>query len=241
MYTGNSNGDATVSYDNGENSTTIEFDNYDPDAFEFIKLFDENSEFTVDGNILYSNVDGETTPVDGVFVTNENGDEISFNYSTDSNDLGTVTMNIKTGDILTMSDKLISKLSEQQKKTVGDIIWPTSGGYIALPFGARELSFHTGIDYATAYGTDVLAVKDGEVTFSKYHSSYGNLVKIDHGDGLETWYAHNSNLTVSQGDTVQAGDVIAKVGSTGRSNGNHLHFEVLIDGESINPMTVLPE
>lgn len=120
-------------------------------------------------------------------------------------------------------------------------IWPTYGGYVSSPFGKRGWSFHSGIDYATNYGTPVVAALPGKVIQSSYHSSYGNLVKIDHGAGLQTWYAHNSKLLVRAGQMVEQGQVISKVGSTGRSTGNHLHFEVVMNGLKKNPMQFLPQ
>ena len=84
-------------------------------------------------------------------------------------------------------------------------------------------------------GTDIKVVSSGVVTFAGKSGSYGNIVKIDHGEGIETWYAHCSKLYVQNGEKVEAGDVIAAVGSTGNSTGPHLHFEIRINGETINP------
>ena len=75
----------------------------------------------------------------------------------------------------------------------------------------------------------------GTVTFAKYNGSYGNLVKVNHGNGVETWYAHCSKICTSVGENVNAGDIIALVGSTGNSTGAHLHFEIRINGTHINP------
>ena len=99
---------------------------------------------------------------------------------------------------------------------------------------------HTGMDLAVPTGTPVRAALDGTVTLSKYYGSYGYCVMIDHGNGLTTLYGHNSRLLVSAGQTVQAGDVISLSGSTGRSTGPHLHFEVRVNGERTNPRYYLP-
>ena len=80
---------------------------------------------------------------------------------------------------------------------------------------------------------------DGVVTNASYSGSYGNLVKISHGDGVETWYAHTSKMYVTVGQKVSAGDTIAAVGSTGNSTGAHLHFEIRINGNHINPQKYL--
>lgn len=100
-------------------------------------------------------------------------------------------------------------------------------------------SDHTGLDIAAKSGTDIKVVADGTVTCASYKGSYGNIVKIDHGNGFETWYAHTSKMYVRVGQQVKAGDVIAAVGSTGNSTGPHLHFEIRIDGEHVNPQTYL--
>ena len=100
-------------------------------------------------------------------------------------------------------------------------------------------SNHTGLDIAAKKGTPIQVVSDGVVTFAKYNGSYGYLVKVDHGNGVETWYAHTSKMYVSAGETVKAGDVIALVGSTGNSTGPHLHFEIRINGEHVNPQKYL--
>ena len=98
---------------------------------------------------------------------------------------------------------------------------------------------HTGLDISATTGTPIKVVADGTVTFAKYNGSYGNLVKVDHGNGVETWYAHTSKMYVKVGQEVKAGDVIAAVGSTGNSTGPHLHFEIRINGEHVNPQLYL--
>ena len=96
-------------------------------------------------------------------------------------------------------------------------------------------STHTGLDIACTTGTDIKVVSSGTVTFSEYNGSYGKLVKVDHGNGIETWYGHCSKLYAKVGERVKAGDVIAAVGSTGNSTGPHLHFEIRINGNTVNP------
>ena len=99
---------------------------------------------------------------------------------------------------------------------------------------------HRGIDIACPTGTSIHAALAGTVTVSKYGGSYGNYVKIDHGNGMQTLYAHNSQLLVRVGQTVQAGQIIAKSGSTGRSTAPHCHFEVMVNGQLQNPRNYLP-
>ena len=100
-------------------------------------------------------------------------------------------------------------------------------------------STHTGLDIAAVQGTDIHVIADGTVTSASYNGAYGNLVKVDHGNGVETWYAHTSKMLVKKGNTVKAGDIIAKVGSTGNSTGPHLHLEIRINGEHVNPQNYL--
>lgn len=115
-------------------------------------------------------------------------------------------------------------------------------GYISSYFGVRPDPFdghsarHTGIDIATPFGTAVHSVAEGMVTFAGTRSGYGNVVEIDHGNGYMTRYAHNSALDVHPGQHVQVGDVLAQAGSTGRSTGSHVHFEVWYDGRVVNPL-----
>src|SRR5690606_31639182 len=113
----------------------------------------------------------------------------------------------------------------------------TSGyGVRSDPFrGAAAM--HAGIDLAGPAGTPIYATADGVVAEAEYNrGGYGNLVKINHGRGIETRYAHLSSMTVSPGQRVSRGQVIGRMGSTGRSTGSHLHYEVRIDGRAVNPI-----
>ena len=115
-------------------------------------------------------------------------------------------------------------------------------GKITSRFGGRESirsSGHTGLDIAAPKGTKIKAAASGTVIFAGYSGAYGNVVKISHGSGIKTYYAHCSKLYVKKGQKVSAGDIIAAVGSTGRSTGNHLHFEVVKNGTSLNPQNYL--
>lgn len=113
-------------------------------------------------------------------------------------------------------------------------------GYRSDPF-TGETRGHTGMDLAVPTGTPVRAALPGTVTVSQYNAGgYGYYVMIDHGNGLSTLYGHNSRLLAQVGQTVEAGDIIALSGSTGRSTGPHLHFEVRVNGERTNPRFYLP-
>ena len=115
-------------------------------------------------------------------------------------------------------------------------------GTITSRYGVRSsirTSTHTGLDIAAPRGTEIRAVADGIVTCSSYSGSYGNLVKINHENGVETWYGHTSKMYVKVGQKVSAGEVIAAVGSTGNSTGPHLHLEIRINGKDVNPQNYL--
>ena len=135
----------------------------------------------------------------------------------------------------------IRKLQGDQSYAGGTMLWPSAASrYISSPFGNRVLfgvkEFHTGIDIAAAAGTNILAANSGTVIKAGYNNSYGYMIMIDHGGGIVTLYAHSSKLLVSTGDVVARGQVIALIGSTGRSTGPHLHFEVRVNGAYQNPL-----
>lgn len=127
-------------------------------------------------------------------------------------------------------------------------LWPLplSWDYISYKYGYRTISelgynnkFHYGIDVPAYRGTDIYASKAGKVLIAQYHASYGNYVLIDHGDGYQTLYAHASKLYVKAGEYVDQGQLIAAVGTTGTSTGNHLHFEVRVNGDKRDPLDYL--
>lgn len=125
----------------------------------------------------------------------------------------------------------------------GRFLWPVTGR-ITSPFGYRYIfgsnSFHSGLDIANSSGTPIAAAADGTVLFSGTKGSYGNLIRVDHGNGFITCYAHCSQLLVQAGEQVSQGQTIGLVGSTGRSTGPHLHFEVRWQEEPIDPQLCLP-
>lgn len=118
-------------------------------------------------------------------------------------------------------------------------------GQMTSPFGWRvdpmtgSQRFHGGIDLAASSGVPVYAPQAGYVLFSGYYGGYGNVVVLNHGHSLYTLYGHNSQLLVNAGEAVYRGQAISRVGSTGRSTGPHLHFEVHYNGQYINPITYL--
>jgi murein DD-endopeptidase MepM/ murein hydrolase activator NlpD len=117
-------------------------------------------------------------------------------------------------------------------------IWPVSAP-ITSPFGWRWGRMHEGIDLGAAYGTPIAAAAAGAVIYAGWEGGYGNLVVIDHGGGLATAYGHQSRIAVSVGQQVAQGQIIGYVGSTGHSTGPHLHFEVRVNGQPVDPLGYL--
>ena len=122
----------------------------------------------------------------------------------------------------------------------GEYIYPVDNYRLSSPFGPRWGRNHNGVDLACPMGTDVKAADGGTVTFAGYKGSFGYLVIIDHQNGMETYYAHNSEVLVKEGDKVYQGYHIAEAGSTGRSTGPHCHFEIRVNGTPQDPLEYLP-
>ena len=120
---------------------------------------------------------------------------------------------------------------------------PVTSGYVSSQFGSRtdpftgRRAFHKGVDFAGREGAEVVAVASGVVIWSGERYGYGQLVEVNHGNGYVTRYAHNVDNLVAVGDTVRRGQVIARMGDTGRATGPNLHFEVLLNDEPVNPLT----
>lgn len=150
-----------------------------------------------------------------------------------------VTVGSKNSTFSDIKERL-DKLNAENDGSKVTFIFPLeirSSGYISSYWGDNR--GHKGMDFASPKGTDIYAVADGVVTISTYSDSYGYYIEIKHKDGSKTRYAHASKLLVKVGQTVKQGDHIAEVGTTGRSTGNHLHFEVLINGTRVNPAPYL--
>jgi len=149
--------------------------------------------------------------------------------------------------ILEMARELERQRQEQggnQANSTGRYIWPSnSSRYVTSPYGMREdpivytWRMHNGIDIGASYGTDILATDGGEVVTATYSSSYGYYVMIYHGDDRYSLYAHMSEIWVDVGDSVDQGEVIGLVGSTGYSTGAHIHFEIMENGSRVDPLS----
>lgn len=151
-------------------------------------------------------------------------------------------------DIKKLTEEMEAKNKNQipTQYTGGTFTWPVPGYYrISSEYNPRtspisgNYEFHTGIDIPAGYGEDVVAAGDGVVITAGWVNGYGNTVMISHGSGIVTLYGHNSSVVVSQGQTVSKGQVVAKIGSTGYSTGNHCHFEVRVNGSHTSPWPYL--
>lgn len=163
-------------------------------------------------------------------------------------------------DILSDLDNLAGKIQDRQMQLnlVANLIQdrhlkeetflsglPSEKGWVSSPYGSRidpftgATAWHKGVDIAGKHGSDVLAVAGGVVTYSDERYGYGNLVEIAHDNGYVTRYGHNSELLVEIGDTVKKGQVISLMGTTGRSTGPHIHFEVYKNGRAVDPASYI--
>lgn len=149
-------------------------------------------------------------------------------------------------NILTQATQTVKAVGTKERPkyySTGELQWPCQGN-ITSTFGNRYIfgssSFHAGLDIANDRGTALYAADSGYVTFVDYKGSYGNMVIIDHGNGMETVYAHCDTTSVSVGQGVEQGQLVGTMGTSGRATGNHCHFEVRLDGTAVNPQEYLP-
>ena len=169
---------------------------------------------------------------------------IKENYTEDIESVTLESVQVAQAKIEQKVAKLIKIDQKTRKPIVNGILLAVTPvkGIITSRFGHMSgirSGAHTGTDIACPQGTPIQAVASGTVIFAEWSGSYGNLIKVSHGNGVETWYAHCSELYGTVGQQVNAGDAIAAVGSTGNSTGNHLHLEVRLNGKALNPQNYL--
>ena len=169
---------------------------------------------------------------------------ITTNYTENIEEIGIEPVTVAKEEVEQKVDVLIEEDMKTKLPSINGVLLAVTpvSGRITSRYGSISSvrsGAHTGTDIACASGTNIKVVADGTVTFSQRNGSYGNLIKVDHGNGVETWYAHCSKLYATVGQQVKAGDVIAAVGSTGNSTGPHLHLEIRINGTAINPQKYL--
>lgn len=179
--------------------------------------------------------------------TNRSGDRSDQGFAEDLSELRDLLG--KVSETGSNADTNMDSLKETEGKLQSYLDamptqWPIQGK-ITSKFGDRQdpllygTAFHSGYDIAAQYNDPVKAAGSGEVTFAQYSGNYGNCVIIDHGYGIASVYGHNSSILVKVGQKVNKGDTIAKAGSTGRSTGPHVHFEVRIDDKPVDPGSFL--
>ncbi len=195
----------------------------------------ENTEmYEDDTNVIQKGKDGAKEIV--VEITKLNGIETSRQIIQEDILVQEVTTIIEFGTATRPEDEEMPKavVSSSDKSM---FMHPLNGaGSLSSGYGARWGSFHGALDFAAPAGTPIYASASGTVTYSAYHANgYGNMVIIDHGNGYETYYAHNSKNYVNVGDKVSKGQNIAAVGTTGHSTGNHVHFEIRYNGTRLDP------
>lgn len=186
-----------------------------------------------------------------MFVLENNGNKLFFLNSGDAhtiaNDLNEFSSNeniciseyYDTCLICSEEAEINKFVSDYKDSTINDYYYsfkkPILRGTVTSRYGGRWGRMHNGIDIADSLGTEIYASQDGSVIFSGNAGAYGNLIKIEHKYGYVTYYAHCNKLLVNVGDYVKQGQLIAQMGSTGRSTGSHVHFEVRHNGEILNP------
>jgi murein DD-endopeptidase MepM/ murein hydrolase activator NlpD len=149
-------------------------------------------------------------------------------------------VNLRDSQLLALENVILARELKEEIHPAGR---PVTRGFISSYFGERSdpfdgrEAFHKGVDFAGSIGDKVVAVAAGVVTWAGERSGFGKLVEINHGDGFITRYAHNQRTLVSVGETVKRGEAVALMGSSGRSTGPHVHFEVLRNGRQVNPLS----
>ena len=187
----------------------------------------------------------------GEWIVNDNPDKLEQfikTYATGFKDVVTLNgSNYRKAKsvFIPFSDIYMEYLKSRESVPAGnsenDFIWPIeSFDRITSTFGRRWSAFHEGIDIPAGRGVPIFAACNGRITISKFMDNYGNTVWIEHRDNLYTRYCHASQLLVKEGDIVKKGQLIAYVGSTGNSTGNHLHFELRYGDFPLNPLDFLP-
>ena len=169
---------------------------------------------------------------------------VTQNYTENINEVTLETVQVAQAKVEQKVAKLIKQDEKTRKPIVNGVLLAVTPvkGTITSRYGhvsSRRSGAHTGTDIACPQGTPIKAVASGTVTFAGWSGSYGKMIKISHGNGVETWYAHCTDLLGEVGQQINAGDVIATVGSTGNSSGNHLHLEIRLNGSPLNPQRYL--
>ncbi len=195
-----------------------------------VEEVEDNTMYQGERKILTAGTDGEARVTANITYIN--------GYEESREVVSSTTLVEPTTEVVAVGTK-----ERPRTMPTGTFKWPVYGR-ISSYFGYRTIfgtySYHGGIDIATSYGNTIKASDGGTVVWSGYKGTYGYLVIIDHGNGVQSYYGHNSKLLVKAGDKVYQGQAIARAGSTGRSTGTHCHFEIRINGTRVNPLPYLP-
>ena len=202
---------------------------------ETVGLVDNREEAEISVNKIKEANKGKTIKLDLV---------ITENYTDNIETVTLETVQVAKAKVEEKVAKLIKQDEKTKKPIVNGILLAVTPvqGRITSRYGhisSRRSGAHTGTDIACPQGTPIKVAASGTVTFAGWSGSYGKLIKVSHGNGVETWYAHCNELYATVGQQVKAGEVIAAVGSTGNSTGNHLHLEVRLNGSTLNPQRYL--
>lgn len=170
--------------------------------------------------------------------------QITENYTENMEEVSIENVQIAQAQVEQRVSALIEEDEQSKMPKINGVllaVTPVSGKITSryASMSSVRSGAHTGTDIACSKGTPIKAVASGTIVFAEKNGSYGNLIKIDHGNGVETWYAHCNELYGKVGQKVNAGDIIATVGSTGNSTGPHLHLEIRVNGNTINPQKYL--
>ena len=213
---------------------------------EIVKNEKINQTEKVRGIIKISGEEGESTKNTGIIKIRDNIADINTKKDMESISLsrtesfkGKVRENINEKD---REDNQNIKIENIESKGFGKILWPVKYGKITSKFGNRthpvlkSVKFHRGVDIAVSIGTPVYSGIKGTVTFAGKKGNYGNLVEIEGNDGIKVRYAHLNSIDVVTGQKVSDGEKVAETGNTGMSTGPHLHYEIIIDENPVNPL-----
>lgn len=182
-------------------------------------------------------------------VASRSGDRTEKDFATDIKELKGLLDDFTELNSLSSGEAVdLSEIEGKLRNYLDSIptLWPATGR-LSGTFGnrrdpiTRKNAVHEGLDIANGYGTDIKAAASGKVTFSGVNNGYGRFLVIDHGNGLTTAYGHAQKLLVKEGQSVKKGEVIAKMGSSGKSTGSHLHFEVRLFGTPVDPLKYLDD
>ena len=213
---------------------------------ETVKNEKINQTEKVRGIIKISGEEGESTKNNGIIRIRDNIADINTKKDMESISLsrtesfkGKVRENINEKD---RADNQNIQIESIESKGFGKILWPVKYGKITSKFGNRNhpvlksVKFHRGVDIAVSIGTPVYSGIKGKVTFAGRKGNYGNLVEIEGNDGIKVRYAHLNSIDVVTGQKVSDGEKVAETGNTGMSTGPHLHYEIIIDENPVNPL-----